>query len=69
MAAFVEKLLPCLMHFKMRGLFHRNNLFYFALFYFSGNASNVGHGGLIPVFWRLKQGEASLDYTVRPCLY
>lgn len=31
MAASVEKLLPCLMHFKMRGLSHRNDLFYFLL--------------------------------------
>lgn len=69
MAASVEKLLPCLVHFKMRGLAHRSKLFYFALFYFSGSASNAGHGGLIPVFGKLKQGEASLDYTVRPCLY
>lgn len=69
MAASVEKLLPCLMHFKMRGLSHGNNLFYFALFYFLGSASKADHAGLIPVFGRLKQGEASLDYTVRPCLY
>lgn len=69
MAASVEKLLPWLMHFKMRGLSHRSKLFYFALFYFSRSASNAGPGGLIPVFGRLKQGEASLDYIVRPCLY
>lgn len=64
----MEKLLPCLMHFKMRGLSHRNNLFYFALFYFSGSASKADHAGLIPVFGRLKQDEANLDYTVRPCV-
>lgn len=69
MAASVEKLLLCLMHFKMRGLSLKSKLFYFALFYFSRSASNADHGELIPVFGSLKQAEASLDCTVRLCLY